>query len=766
MEEQLIIEDGDERDHSARKVSEPSETDSLSVKQSYLNLKRIIKRDFSEYKWDKIKMENLCEETKQTEPAQQKQQMNYTNTQSFISEYFTPSLYNRGMLLWHSVGTGKTCTAVLTASKSFEREQYTIIWVTRSTLINDIWKNMFSQVCNKNVREMMEFKPLPAELNKQKKWLSASWKIPPLSYKQFTNLVSKKNKFYKMLEKINGTVDPLRKTLIIIDEAHKLYGESDLLATEQPNMTELHLSLMNSYAVSGENSAKLLLMTATPITKDPMELLKLLNLCRPIEDQFPENYFAFKQKYLNSEGIFEANRLKFLNKIAGYVSYLDRSNDIRQFSQPKLHYVFDTIDSNIIDFDKRGTNRLNKINKKQMDELNKEKKKQMIIFSKLSRKMKKSYRQNMTKKYKVSYNKIADIQDKKVKRMAVKEVAKLIKSNVTDTNEVLKNLKTNHKTSKFNKLTVSERRGNKTYKQTPYYNLLYKCGKSIISTDLKTYYDNDPKLIELNDSNKSYRANVDELKNKLKNEKKIFNSQIRQFNISVKNKIVPPIPKIEIEQSYKDIKRQDMTNISKLLKNIKQTNKLIKTRSKNLSINVKTNVTKKKKQNAKDFKELLAEIKKEDVEYSQEFLNLIDEQENKLKSSIDEILDDKIEAALKASRDAMEDKERINREKAQEKERIKREKAQEKAQEKERIIREREQEKERIIGEKAREKERIIREKAREKERIVREKEQEKERIKKAKEQEKERIKREKAALKTKKNVKGGSKNRQTRRKT
>jgi hypothetical protein len=554
-----------------------------------------------------------------------------------------------------------------------------------------------------------------------------------------------------MLEKINGTVDPLRKTLIIIDEAHKLYGESDLLATEQPNMAELHLSLMNSYAVSGESSAKLLLMTATPITKDPMELLKLLNLCRPIEDQFPENYFAFKQKYLNNEGIFEANRNKFLNKIAGYVSYLDRSNDIRQFSQPKLHYVFDTIDSNIIDVDKRGTSRLNKINKKQMDELNKEKKKQMIIFSKLSRKMKKSYRQNMTKKYKVSYNKITDIKDNKVKRMAVKEVAKLIKSNMTDTNEVLKKLKTNLKTSKNNKLVSSDRRGNKTYKQTPYYNLLYKCGKTIISTDLKTYYDNDPKLIELNNSNKSHRANIDELKNKLKNEKKIFNSQIRQFNISVKNKIVPPIPKIEIERSYKDIKQQDMTNISKLLKHIKQTNKLIKTRSKNISINVKKNITKKKKQNAKDFKELLAEIKKKDVEYNQEFLDLIDEQENKLKSSIDEILDDKIEVALKASRDARENKERIVREKAQEKERI---------------MQEKKQEKERIVIEKKQEKERIVREKAQEKERIVREKAQEKERAKKEKEQEKERIKREKAALKTKKNIKGGRKNRQTRRKT
>jgi hypothetical protein len=57
------------------------------------------------------------------------------------------------MLLFHSVGTGKTCTAIATATTSFEKEGYNILWVTRHTLINDIWKNMFNQVCHIGLRD-------------------------------------------------------------------------------------------------------------------------------------------------------------------------------------------------------------------------------------------------------------------------------------------------------------------------------------------------------------------------------------------------------------------------------------------------------------------------------------------------------------------------------------------------------------------------------------------------------------------------------------
>ena len=58
------------------------------------------------------------------------------------------------MLLWHSVGTGKTATAIATASTSFDPD-YTILWVTRSSLKSDIWKNMYENVAHSGFQKRM-----------------------------------------------------------------------------------------------------------------------------------------------------------------------------------------------------------------------------------------------------------------------------------------------------------------------------------------------------------------------------------------------------------------------------------------------------------------------------------------------------------------------------------------------------------------------------------------------------------------------------------
>jgi hypothetical protein len=313
-----------------------------SGKMGLEEMREHIRRNFSEYSWDAVKMENLCGEVAIRGGAAP-QVIEYTPTQKFISHYFTPENPLKGMLLWNSVGTGKTCTAIATASSSFEREGYTILWVTRTTLKNDIWKNMFDQVCNESIREHLrseEIAKYPVEQNKRLRLLSKSWRIRPMSYKQFSNLVSKQNKIYQTLVKINGVEDPLRKTLLIIDEVHKLYGADDLSRLERPDMTAFHKALMNSYEVSGKDSVRLLLMSATPVVKDPMEMIKLLNLCRPIAEQFPEDFPTFAETYLDESGAFsEAGRHKYLDEIAGQVSYLNREKDARQFAQPVISYI-------------------------------------------------------------------------------------------------------------------------------------------------------------------------------------------------------------------------------------------------------------------------------------------------------------------------------------------------------------------------------------------------------------------------------------------
>jgi superfamily II DNA or RNA helicase len=257
----------------------------------------------------------------------------FTPTQDFVRHFFQPPSPYKGMLLYHSVGTGKTCTGIAAASSSFEKEGYTILWVTRHTLKADIAKNLLGIVCSIPMQERIRAGKKATAADISKSWMK------PISYKQFSNMLLKQNQIYYDIVARNGSEDPLRKTLIIIDEAHKLYAP-DAPAAEKPNMKIMEEMLQNSYKKSGAESARLLLMTGTPYTKSPMEMIKLLNLLRPSAQHIPAEFEEFARKYLNAVGEFTpSGRTKFLDNTAGYISYLNRSADARNFAHPIIHDV-------------------------------------------------------------------------------------------------------------------------------------------------------------------------------------------------------------------------------------------------------------------------------------------------------------------------------------------------------------------------------------------------------------------------------------------
>lgn len=314
----------------------------------WYNLRHTIMQRFGKLAWSKQEIVNKCVDKKVAAVAATKDYIvppkrkdlpqfklvDYTPTQEFISKYFTVKSAMKGMLLWHSVGTGKTCSAIALASSQFEPAGYTIIWVTRHTLKADIWKNIFDQVCHKTIaKEIKDGSLVPEDAEKRKKQLAQQW-IPPMSYRQFSNLVQGKNPLYEVLKQRNGKADPLKKTLIIIDEAHKLYS-SDFKGAEKPDVPAFMAALQNSYRVSGFDSARVLLMTATPYNESPMELMSLLNLCRVKAEWLPTEIVDFVGKYMDGSGKFtKAGLVDYMDSIAGQISYLNREADPSQFAQP------------------------------------------------------------------------------------------------------------------------------------------------------------------------------------------------------------------------------------------------------------------------------------------------------------------------------------------------------------------------------------------------------------------------------------------------
>jgi hypothetical protein len=320
--------------------------------------RRYIRENFGEFKWEKPAIEDMCNKKRDdggSKPKKPYTVLNLHESQNFSRFYFTPSSPYKGLLLWHSVGTGKTCASVATATTTFEKMGYTILFVTRTTLKADIWKNVFKMVCSDDIKEKIARGKEPGKnlSTNKRRLLSKQW-IEPLSYKQFTNALRGGNKYTRELVKRNGRADPLRKTLVILDEAHKLYG-GDLKASEKPDVDAIEKSLNKSYKTSGDNSVKVLLMTATPITNDGMELIKLMNLLiENKKDRFPSEYNDFKRKYLNDDGSFRSqkDKQKVAFKMMPYISYLNRENDPRQFAVPEFTNVVAEVppDLNIEDY--------------------------------------------------------------------------------------------------------------------------------------------------------------------------------------------------------------------------------------------------------------------------------------------------------------------------------------------------------------------------------------------------------------------------------
>ena len=609
----------------------------------------------------------------------------YTKTQDFVRHFFIPELYNRGILLWHSVGTGKTCTAIATATTTFEPQGYTILWVTRTTLVNDIWKNMFSQICSESIRDRVinEGLIVPDNITLQKRLLSPAWKIKPISYKQFTNLVSKKNDFYKTLVKINGSEDPLRKTLLIIDEAHKLYGESDLSSIERPNMEQLHSALMKSYEVSGKDSVKLMLMTATPITKNPMELIMLLNLCKKINEQLPTDYYAFKQSFLTNEGVFsEGGRARFLDEIAGYISYLDRSSDVRQFSQPKIKYVMMDSDVEVtkddlpdfFQYDKRGFRELANIEKK----ASKIEKKALTKKLNQQKRQLKHLKKFFSKKNKEKYEPLIEGLDKKLKPKFKTYVNNAIKTKnhylVEVLNEIIKSYKAlldglkenpkgkklvtggsnpsvddfeeymrkRHDSSSIQPSTASKHisvkgsrheegvkkevdEGLVVFMKGLYYNLRYKCSKLNSKQELLDIINSDEKLAKILDKIRALEGRLKQLETHTKTYAEIYDAKRRATRDATK--------KMYYTTKIKNIKKYSSRNEKK----IKHQLKLLAKDKSYVSKKVKLTYNKELKNTIRNKAKMLKQYEKErmkegDVEYDEVF----EEEVEKCQKELDE----------------------------------------------------------------------------------------------------------------------------------
>ena len=120
------------------------------------------------------------------------------------------------------------------------------------------------------------------------------------------------------------------------------------------------------------------------------------------KDKLPNTFDKFKQVYLNDDGTFKTNMKKsFQNKVAGLISYLDRTKDPTQFSQAYFRKVSVPLSTNtIIDYDQK-INSYKKLIEKSKEEFNAKKKQ----YSSEIRKIKSANKSKRKKKKSGGYKK-------------------------------------------------------------------------------------------------------------------------------------------------------------------------------------------------------------------------------------------------------------------------------------------------------------------------------------------------------------------------
>ena len=339
--------ESDETDETAKDVEEifPTPRPSLVSNNAYNvdlsviaklpfdDFQREVQTRFSKFTWPDTEIVDKCSSTPMVAPGTPLQ---FTQTQNFIRNYLTPSSPFKGVLAWHSVGTGKTCMAIA-ASGAFEAAGYNILWVTRNALMADVYKNIFGAVCSLPLRRKIAAgMRIPTDPVAQKRLLGKGF-FAPISYRSFQNALMKQNELGRFLYSRNA--DPLHKTFLIIDEIHKLY-DGDLLASEAADFSKIQSFIFKSYMDSGVNSVRPLLMTATPISDKPGNLFDILNTLIAEPSRRLMNFDVFRKKYTDAAGIIqEDGKDYFQERVKGLISYLNREYDPTTFAQPVFRTV-------------------------------------------------------------------------------------------------------------------------------------------------------------------------------------------------------------------------------------------------------------------------------------------------------------------------------------------------------------------------------------------------------------------------------------------
>ena len=284
---------------------------SITSKDFYKNI-NVIYKDFKIHKSNKTEKE-LC--------FPKKYQLQ--KPQKFIGKYISPTTPYRNLLVFHQIGSGKTCASIQIA-EAWKHKRKILVCVPASLISN--YRNELRSPC---VGDIYLTQDERTELTKHKSSTKKYRTIIKTSDKRI-------NKHYeiishqKLVDKIMNRSLRLSNKVLIIDEIQ------NLVSTGGSYYKYLSKFLKNIY------DTPIVLLSATPMFDKPVELALTLNLLKlrtpiPISYEFRKTFLK-KHVNENKEILYDVKNMDyFSNLVKGYISYF-RGADPKTFPK-KYSYI-------------------------------------------------------------------------------------------------------------------------------------------------------------------------------------------------------------------------------------------------------------------------------------------------------------------------------------------------------------------------------------------------------------------------------------------
>jgi superfamily II DNA or RNA helicase len=246
-------------------------------------------------------------------------------SQKFLAKFINPNTNYKSILVYHKIGSGKTCTAIRIAETW--RNIRKIIIVLPASLKNNFRSELRSSCAGENYLKENERRKL-------KKYHQSS-----IEYKEIIEISDKRIDKYYTIYSYNKFIKQAKDNLIN-------FNNSIIIIDEIQNMVSVkgtYYSTLYQALYAAPEDLRIVLLSATPMFDRPNEIALTLNLLRPTVKiptgtDFNSNFVRIIKDEKGNHKYKAKNLNEFKKLIKGYVSYFKGAPDY-VFPEMDIKYV-------------------------------------------------------------------------------------------------------------------------------------------------------------------------------------------------------------------------------------------------------------------------------------------------------------------------------------------------------------------------------------------------------------------------------------------